>query len=46
MVAAGGDWLIAGSSSVFSKQASRRENMAHTMKAVEEGLARRKKETA
>ena len=45
MVAAGGDWLIAGTSSLFSKQASRRENMARTMKAAGEGLARRKKET-
>lgn len=41
MVAAGGDWLVAGSSSIFSKQASRRENMDRVMKAVEEGLARR-----
>lgn len=46
MVAAGGDWLVAGSSSVFSKQASRRENMARTMKAVEEGLSQRLKEKA
>jgi hypothetical protein len=41
MVAAGGDWLIAGSSSVFSKQGSRQENMDRAMKAAEEGLKRR-----
>ena len=43
MVAAGGDWLVAGSSSVFSKEAPRKDNMARAMKAVEEGLARRRK---
>jgi ribulose-phosphate 3-epimerase len=42
MVAAGGDWLIAGTSSLFSKQASRRDNMARTLKAADEGLAQRK----
>ena len=42
MVAAGGDWLIAGTSSLFSKQASRGENMARTLKAANEGLAQRK----
>lgn len=41
MVAAGGDWLIAGSSSVFSKEGSRQENMNRAMKAAEEGLRRR-----
>jgi len=41
MVAAGGDWLVAGSSSLFSKQASRKVNMARAMKAAEEGLAAR-----
>ncbi len=46
MVAAGGDWLIAGTSSLFSKQASRRENMARTLKAVDEGLAGRQKPVA
>lgn len=45
MVAAGGDWLIAGTSSVFSGQASRCENMKRTLKAVEEGLARRNRGT-
>jgi ribulose-phosphate 3-epimerase len=43
MVAAGGDWLIAGTSSLFSKQASRKENMARMLKAADEGLAQRKK---
>jgi ribulose-phosphate 3-epimerase len=43
MVAAGGDWLIAGTSSLFSKQASRSDNMARTLKAADDGLAQRKK---
>ena len=43
MVAAGGDWLIAGTSSLFSKQASRSDNMARTLKAAAEGLAQRNK---
>ncbi|MEI6175882.1 MAG: ribulose-phosphate 3-epimerase [Verrucomicrobiota bacterium] len=43
MVAAGGDWLIAGTSSLFSQQASRSENMARTLKAANEGLAQRNK---
>ena len=42
MVAAGGDWLIAGTSSLFSKQASRSDNMARMLKAADEGLAQRK----
>jgi len=42
MVAAGGDWLIAGTSSLFSQQASRRDNMARALKAADEGLAQRK----
>lgn len=42
MVAAGGDWLVAGSSSVFSKEAPRKDNMARAMKAVDQGLAARK----
>ena len=41
MVAAGGDWLIAGTSSLFSKQASRGENMTQMLKAADEGLAQR-----
>lgn len=41
MVAAGGDWLIAGTSSLFSQQASRSENMARMLKAADEGLAQR-----
>jgi len=41
MVAAGGDWLIAGTSSLFSKQASRSDNMARVLKAADEGLAQR-----
>lgn len=41
MVAAGGDWLIAGTSSLFSQQASRSENMAGMLKAADEGLAQR-----
>ena len=43
MVAAGGDWLVAGSSSLFSKEAPRKDNMARAMKAAEDGLAQRKK---
>jgi ribulose-phosphate 3-epimerase len=43
MVAAGGDWLIAGTSSLFSQQASRSDNMVRTLKAVDAGLARRNK---
>lgn len=41
MVAAGGDWLIAGTSSLFSQQASRSENMTRMLKAADEGLAQR-----
>ncbi|MBJ7284311.1 MAG: ribulose-phosphate 3-epimerase, partial [Akkermansiaceae bacterium] len=41
MVAAGGDWLIAGTSSLFSKQASRGENMTRMLKAADEGLSQR-----
>lgn len=42
MVAAGGDWLIAGTSSLFSQQASRSKNMARMLKAADEGLAQRR----
>ncbi len=42
MVAAGGDWLIAGTSSLFSKHASRKENMARALEAAATGLAQRK----
>ncbi|KAB2642193.1 MAG: ribulose-phosphate 3-epimerase [Verrucomicrobia bacterium] len=41
MVAAGGDWLIAGTSSLFSTQASRKDNMARALKAADAGLAQR-----
>ena len=41
MVEAGGDWLVAGSSSVFSTEAPRKDNMARAMKAAAEGLAAR-----
>jgi ribulose-phosphate 3-epimerase len=43
MVAAGADWLVAGTSSLFAKQASRSENIAGMLKAADEGLAQRKK---
>lgn len=42
MVAAGGDWLVAGSSSVFSSSGARQENMDRAMTAARQGLARRK----
>ena len=42
MVAAGGDWLIAGTSSLFSEQASRSENMTRALKAANDGLSHRK----
>lgn len=45
MVAAGGDWLVAGTSSLFSKRNSRRENMAKTLKAAQCGLAMRQQKT-
>jgi ribulose-phosphate 3-epimerase len=42
MVEAGGDWLVAGSSSLFSKEAPRKDNMARAMQAAAVGLAARK----
>ena len=41
MVAAGADILVAGTSSVFGKAATLRENMAHVREAVTQGLSRR-----
>ena len=46
MVEAGGDWLVAGTSSVFSKEGPRKDNMARAMKAVDVGLAARKNKLA
>ncbi len=41
MVAAGADILVAGTSSLYSRDGSRAENMKRTQEVVAEGLARR-----
>ncbi len=41
MVAAGADWLIAGSSSLFHRDANRRTNVSRMRQGIHEGVARR-----
>jgi ribulose-phosphate 3-epimerase len=41
MVAAGADWLVAGTSSLFHRGATRVENVRRMRRCIREGLARR-----
>lgn len=42
MVAAGADWLVAGSSSLFHRDASRRENVKRMRIGIQDGLTQRR----